>query len=130
MLSKTTHGVRVTLEPKFVAENSAPDEGRYVWTYMAEIANMGPRTARLIGWHCTVTDAAGATAVVPGPAIGATEPLLRPGQAFYYAADCELATPSGMLAGAYRLVDDDGAAFQVALPAVPLVSPLGKPMPS
>jgi ApaG protein len=50
-------------------------------------------------------------------------PLIPTGGSFDYVSGCPLDTPSGAMSGSYRLVDEDGGAFDVAIPRFQLVSP-------
>ena len=43
MYRSTTRGIQITVEPAFMAEQSAPQNGRYFWSYTIEIANLGKR---------------------------------------------------------------------------------------
>ena len=43
MYTAVSNKIKVTVRPKFLAEQSEPDEGRYFWSYTIEIANVGDR---------------------------------------------------------------------------------------
>ena len=45
-----------------------------------------------------------------------------PGGSFDYVSGCPLDTPSGAMSGSYRMVDEDGNAFDVAIPRFNLLS--------
>jgi ApaG protein len=51
------------------------------------------------------------------------QPVLQPGESFRYTSGCPLATPSGIMAGSYRMTDENGAAFEVKIPTFSLDSP-------
>ena len=51
------------------------------------------------------------------------QPVLTPGDAFEYTSGTPLATPSGMMMGAYEMETQDGNYFDVAVPAFSLDSP-------
>ncbi len=123
MYSALTHGVQVTVVPAFLAEQSDPAQGRFVWSYEIEIANLGPVNVQLLTRHWIITDANGQREEVKGPGVVGEQPILRPGEAFRYMSGCPLTTPSGIMAGTYRMVDEDGRAFDVEIPAFSLDSP-------
>ena len=50
-------------------------------------------------------------------------PLIAPGGSFDYVSGCPLDTPSGAMSGTYRMVDEDGSAFDVAIPEFALLAP-------
>ena len=59
-----------------------------------------------------------------GPGVVGKQPTIGPGEAFSYTSACPLTTPSGMMLGAYDMIDmADGAHFQVDIPAFALDSP-------
>ena len=43
-----THGIRIAVTPAFLPEQSAPEAGKYVWSYRIRITNESDRTARLL----------------------------------------------------------------------------------
>ena len=61
-----------------------------------------------------------------GPGVVGEQPKLKPGDAFSYTSGCPLQTPSGIMVGTYRMVDESGEAFDVAIPAFSLDSPYAK----
>jgi ApaG protein len=122
--SATTRGIRVSVEPFFLEEQSAPDEGRYVWAYRVEIANVGDVTVQLTHRSWSITDARGRVQKVHGPGVVGEQPVLAPGESFEYTSGAPLGTPSGFMEGAYHMVvPDTGETFDAAIPAFSLDSP-------
>lgn len=124
--SKTTNGIAVTVRAFFLADQSAPEDGRYVWAYRVEIVNRGRRTVQLLRrtWH--ITDAHGRTQYVHGEGVVGEQPVLEPGESFEYTSGTPLDTPSGFMTGAYHMVvPESGEQFDVAIPAFSLDSPHG-----
>ena len=126
MYTAVSNNIKVTVRPKYLAERSEPDENRYFWSYTIEIANDGDRTVQLTHRHWQITDANGHREEVRGPGVMGEQPKLRPGDAFSYTSGCPLRTPSGVMVGTYRMVDESGRAFDVAIPAFSLDSPHAK----
>ena len=126
MYSAVSNNIRVTVEPKFLPEHSDPEEARYFWSYTIEIANAGDATVQLTHRHWLITDATGRREEVRGPGVVGEQPTLRPGEAFRYTSGCPLSTPSGIMVGTYRMVDESGRAFEVQIPAFSLDSPHAK----
>lgn len=124
MYEQTTANLLVRVAPRFLPEESKPDQGRFVWAYSIEIENRSPDTVQLISRHWRITDANGLTQEVRGPGVVGQQPVLRPGERFEYTSACPLATSSGMMCGSYQMVRiDTGAAFDIAVPAFALDSP-------
>ena len=126
MYTALTRQVKVTVEPTFEADQSDPNEGRYFWRYVVEIANLGARPVQLLERRWRITDGEGRQQEVRGPGVVGEQPVIEPGEAFRYASGCPLATPNGIMVGEYRMVAADGESFDVAIPAFSLDSPHGK----
>ena len=58
-----------------------------------------------------------------GEGVVGEQPLIEPGASFDYVSGCPLATPTGAMQGSYRMVDDTGAVFDVAIPNFSLSAP-------
>jgi ApaG protein len=106
---------RVEVEPAFLAEQSAPEQGVFTFSYTITITNVGEVAAQLISRHWVITDSAGAIQEVKGLGVVGHQPLLQPGQSFQYSSGCRLATPSGTMRGSYFCVADDGERFETAI---------------
>ena len=76
--------------------------------------------------HWIITDGEGRREDVKGPGVVGEQPILRPGDAFRYTSGCPLATPSGIMVGTYRMVDEDGRSFDIEIPAFSLDSPFSR----
>lgn len=126
MYTATTRGIRVTVEPEFLADRSAPDRQRFVWAYTIEIANIGEATVQLRARHWKITDGLGRLEEVRGPGVVGEEPRLEPGEVFTYTSGCPLTTPSGIMAGSYQMEDEQGGTFDVVIPAFSLDSPYAR----
>ena len=121
--SAVTQGIRVTVTSTYVAEQSAPDQGRYVFAYTVEIANEGTSPAQLRTRHWIITDAGGKVEEVRGDGVIGEQPRLAPGQRFQYTSRCVLTTPVGSMHGTYQFRRDDGAGFDATIAPFSLASP-------
>jgi ApaG protein len=122
--SKTTRGIRVSVRSFYLADQSQPDEGKFVWAYRIKIENQGRETVQLLRrtWH--ITDANGRTQRVHGPGVVGQQPTIEPGESFEYTSGTPLDTPSGFMTGAYHMVvSGSGEEFDVAIPIFSLDSP-------
>jgi ApaG protein len=128
MYSKVTRDIRVTVEPRYLEDQSDPSARRYFWAYTIEIANRGNVPVQIVGRHWVITDQNGKREDVRGPGVVGEQPVIGPGSSFSYTSGCPLTTPSGMMVGVYDAVDDEGGAFQVAIPPFSLDIPGVKPV--
>ncbi|KUL95120.1 ApaG [Bosea sp. WAO] len=126
MYQAETHGVRVTVSPKFMEAESTPEQGRYFWAYTIEIVNLSERTMQLMTRHWVITDGRGEVHEVRGEGVVGKQPVLQPGESFSYTSGCPLMTPDGSMSGSYAMLGEDGAAFEVEVPLFPLDSPYVK----
>ena len=123
MYTAVTRDIQITVMPQFLPEQSDPEDARYMWAYTIEVANHGRRTVQLVARHWIITDATGRVETVSGLGVVGEQPVLNPGETFRYTSGCPLSTSSGVMEGHYRMVDDDGGAFDVAIPAFSLDTP-------
>jgi ApaG protein len=123
MYSQITRDVEITVEPEFMADRSEPDQGRYFWAYTIEIFNRGTHTVQLMSRHWVIIDGQGRQEEVRGAGVVGEQPILKSGESFRYTSGCPLMTPSGIMSGTYRMVDEDGRSFDVVIPSFSLDSP-------
>ncbi len=123
MYEAVTRGIRVSVTPQYLEHQS--DDERYFWAYTVVIENEGRTAAQLKTRYWQITDAKGRVEEVRGPGVVGETPLLKPGESFTYTSGCPLNEPSGVMVGHYGMVDADGGAFEVEIPAFSLDSPEG-----
>ena len=118
-----TRGIRVSVKPAFVEDQSDPEQGHFLWSYAITIENRGGETVQLMSRYWHITDALGRAQEVHGPGVVGAQPVLEPGQSFKYASGCPLPTPSGAMSGRYQMRSASGEDFEVDIPAFLLESP-------
>ncbi len=107
---------RVDVQPRYLQEQSAPDQGMFVFAYKIKITNTGSVAAQLISRTWNVNDANGHTEKVKGLGVVGQQPLLKPGDAFEYTSGTRLRTPTGTMHGVFFCVAEDGEKFDVDVP--------------
>ena len=108
--------ILVEVQPRYLAEQSAPQQGQYVFAYTITITNTGEVAAQLISRSWSVNDANGQTEKVRGLGVVGQQPLLQPGEAFEYTSGTRLRTPTGTMHGSYFFVAEDGERFDADIP--------------
>ncbi len=111
-----TDGILVRVRPSFLAAQSDPDEGRWVWAYQVEVVNLTGSPVQLVARRWTISDAYGRLEEVRGQGVVGEQPVIEPGDSYAYVSGCPLATPSGSMVGAYYMKDAEGQMFEVAIP--------------
>ena len=115
---RITNQIRITVRPSFLANQSHPTSGRYVFAYAVRIENVGTDTARLTHRRWNIHDSVdgGEDQEVQGEGVVGEQPVLKPGAFYEYQSYCILKSPSGYMEGAYRLEREDGTAFAAQIP--------------
>ena len=110
------YSLRVDVMPKYLSDQSEPEEDVYVFSYTITITNTGQVPAQLISrtWH--INDAQGQHEKVKGLGVVGHQPLLKPGQSFQYTSGTHLRTPTGTMHGSFFCVAVDGKRFEVDIP--------------
>jgi ApaG protein len=109
--------------PRYLEEQSDPEQGRYLFAYTVTIRNTGDVTAQLVSRHWIITDSAGQIEEVKGAGVVGEQPVLRPGQSFQYTSGCPLGTKVGSMHGTYQCIAEDGTAFEAPIPEFVLSVP-------
>jgi len=118
----TTRGMTVRVAVSYLAEQSDPASHRWFWSYHVRIENGSEKAAQLLSRSWTIIDGRGTLHNVLGEGVVGEMPLIAPGASFDYVSGCPLDTPSGAMRGTYRMVDEDGSAFDVEIPRFQLLS--------
>ena len=123
MYQAVTRNIQITVTPAYHEEQSAPDEGRWFWSYTVEIVNLGSETVQLQSrrWH--IRDGNGQVHEVQGEGVVGKKPVLAPGERFEYTSGCPLETPQGIMSGTYAMRTKSGERFDAEVPAFSLDSP-------
>ncbi|EIM27479.1 Co2+/Mg2+ efflux protein ApaG [Microvirga lotononidis] len=126
MYKAVTRGISVTVTPRYMPEESSPEQGRYFFAYTVEIINTGLERVQLRARHWTITDEHGQVQEVRGAGVVGEEPILGPGESFSYTSGCPLPTPSGTMQGSYLMETAAGETFDAEVPAFSLDIPRAK----
>ncbi|MEG0818539.1 MAG: ApaG domain, partial [Brevundimonas sp.] len=71
-----TEGVVVRVRPSYLAAQSDPDGGRWVWAYQIEIVNLTGSPVQLVARRWTITDAYGHVEEVRGQGVVGEQPVI------------------------------------------------------
>lgn len=117
------HNIDIQVHTRYLYEQSAPEQNRYVFNYTIRLRNRGERAAQLIARHWIITDANGKVEEVRGPGVAGEQPWLQPGEDYEYTSGAILETIVGTMHGAYSWVADDGDRFESQIPRFALSIP-------
>ena len=123
MYRALTRDIEVTVEPYYLADQSDPDDSRYVWGYRVVISNHSDIAVRLVTRYWNITDGSGRVQEVRGAGVVGAQPVIAPGEKFQYTSGCPLETSSGCMSGRYQMKAASGESFEAEIPAFLLESP-------
>ena len=123
MYELETKGIRVSVQPAFLEDQSDPDARHFVWSYTIRIDNNSTHPVCLKTRRWQITDASGRIEEVKGDGVVGEQPVIEPGEGFEYTSGAPLSTPSGVMVGSYQMETPTGDFFDVAIPAFSLDSP-------
>lgn len=126
MYKAVTRGIRVTVEPRYVEEESQPDKHKFFFAYTVEITNMTTERVQLRSRHWRIVDGDGKVQEVKGAGVVGKQPVLGPGETFTYTSGCPLGTPDGTMQGDYTMIDAQGETFRAEIPPFSLDAPFVK----
>lgn len=121
--ARTEYDTRVEVETTYIAEQSMPEQNRYVFSYTITIRNFGSVPARLLSRHWIITDANGKVDEVRGEGVVGEQPYLKPDEGFRYSSGTVIETPVGSMQGSYQMLADDGSKFEAPIAPFSLSMP-------
>lgn len=120
---KTDHDVNISVQTKYLSEQSDPENGRYAFAYTIGIENRGTDAVKLLSRHWLITDDNNQVEEVRGEGVVGLQPLIQPGQKFVYTSGAVLTTEFGTMQGSYTMAKPDGSRFEADIPAFLLSRP-------
>lgn len=117
-----TRGIRITVHPVFLEEQSRPADGRYVFAYYVRIENVGADTVQLRRRRWLIHDAAGEDTEVEGEGVVGQQPVIPSGGVHEYQSYCVLKSTSGYMEGTYTFEQEDGTSLDADIPRFTLTA--------
>ena len=124
---RETAGVRISVQPDYLEDESEPEAGRFIWAYTVEIENQSADSVQLVTRQWAITDAMGRTEHVQGVGVIGEQPVIRPGERFRYTSGAPLTTSSGFMRGSYEMQRENGETFSAIIPDFSLDIPDDRP---
>ena len=113
---RETNGIRITVHPLYLSEQSDPGSHRFVFAYFVRIENIGSESAHLLSRRWLIHDSIGEDSEVQGDGVVGQQPDLPPGGVHEYQSFCVLKSPAGHMEGEYHFVRPDGTGFDAIIP--------------
>ena len=122
-MGNTDYIFDIDVDTCFLDDQSAPEEGRFVFAYTIHIRNGGKIPARLLRRPRLLTGGTGNVRAAGGEGVVGEQPWLRPGEGFEYTSGAVLETDIGTMRGSYDILADDGTRFATPIPVFTLSVP-------
>ena len=113
---RESHGIRITVRPVYLKDQSEPAARHYVFAYFVRIENVGDQAAQLISRRWLIHDSIGEDTEVEGEGVVGEQPTLSTGSVHEYQSFCILKSGEGYMEGHYNFVRADSTAFQAQIP--------------
>lgn len=122
-MSDPRYSISVSVETRYLAEQSRPDENRFAFAYSITVHNHGSQSAQLLARHWIITDGNGQKQEVRGPGVIGQQPHIAPGQSHSYTSGSLLSTRVGIMQGSYQMLAEDGTRFEAPIAPFRLAVP-------
>lgn len=123
METRTTNGIRISVQARYQSAYSKPTEEQYVFSYHIVIQNQSSETIQLLYRHWVIMNALGAIREVEGEGVIGQQPILGPGDVHSYDSWCPLSSPLGSMEGRYLMLNTEtGEEFYAEVPRFQLES--------
>jgi ApaG protein len=119
---RVTHGIRITVRPSYLPEQSHPGAARFVFGYHVRIENLNERAATLLTRRWLIHDDVAGEHVVEGEGVVGEQPHLVHGTVHEYRSFCVLEGPTGWMEGSYHFRYDDGGTCDAFIPRFALTA--------
>ena len=127
---RESFGIRITVRPMYLREQSEPSAKHYVFAYFVRIENVGQVSAQLMSRRWLIHDSAGEDIEVKGDGVVGEQPVIHRGGVHEYQSFCILKSGEGYMEGHYNFFSPDDSAFQAEVPRFLLSASASPSLPS
>ena len=113
----------VEVKPGYIADQSDPENQRFIWAYEVNITNDSKEIVQLLNRHFQIVDMNGNVEDIQGIGVIGMQPLIKPGKTFSYTSFCQLTTPQGTMEGDYEFQNLEDEKFLATIPKFILTAP-------
>jgi ApaG protein len=115
--------VTISTKTQYLADESAPENHRFIWSYEITIDNQSEEVIQLLNRYWRITDMSSKVEEVRGPGVIGLQPLIKPGKKFSYSSFCQLTSPQGTMEGHFEMQNLNDEMFHVQIPKFILTCP-------
>jgi ApaG protein len=115
--------IKIDVKTRYLPEQSAPAENRFVFAYTITITNRSAEAVRLLHRHWRITDANNRVQEVRGEGVVGEQPLIAAGDSYRYTSGAMLETAVGTMEGSYEMISASGRSFNAPIAVFSLAQP-------
>ena len=124
MQTLITQGIKISVEPFYLPQESVPMQHRYVYAYRITIENQSDITVQLLRRHWQIVESNGVSREVDGEGVVGEQPVLEPGGRYQYTSWCPMMTDTGKMYGTFQMIKaNNKEEFDVTIPEFKLHPP-------
>ena len=121
--SKTTNGINVSAQPKYLGVQEEADSTLHVFTYRIQIQNNSPYKYRVVRRSWEIFDSLMPNQSVEGDGVIGKKPIILPGDSFSYESFCLIEGDYGFMQGHYSMHNMDlNEVIKIYIPRFNLLS--------
>lgn len=122
--SRTTKGIKVTVETYYQNEFSNPVSEDYTFAYRITIENNNNFPVQLLKRFWNIFDSTSEVRHIEGDGVVGNQPVIYPGDQYQYVSGCNLNSDMGRMDGRYMMVNmHTKKSFMINIPAFEMVVP-------
>lgn len=122
-MSQVPQNIAITVNTRYLSDQSEPEEQRYAFAYTIAITNAGSESVRLLSRYWLITDGNNEKKEVHGEGVIGEQPYIPSGDTFEYTSGALLKTAVGTMEGSYQMVTESGDHFDASIPRFSLSDP-------
>ncbi|MFZ8943279.1 MAG: Co2+/Mg2+ efflux protein ApaG [Methylophilaceae bacterium] len=115
--------IEIVVATQFIPERSVIEHNRFFFTYTVSIKNSSSQKVQLVRRHWIFENALGETFEVKGSGVVGEKPVIPAGGVYSYTSATEINTPSGVMYGAYQMLDESAREFEAKIEKFTLIMP-------
>lgn len=124
VITKTSGGIRVTVETFYQERYSKPVSDEYTFAYRITLENSNPFPVQLLRRKWSIFDSTAQFREVEGAGVAGDQPVIFPGEKYQYISGCNLVSDMGKMEGRYLMENThNGRNFSIRIPAFEMVAP-------
>lgn len=113
---RLSNGIRVTVRPVYLRDQSDPAAQHYVFAYFVRVENISSEPAQLLSRRWLIHDDIGEDTEVVGDGVVGEQPLIGPGHVHEYQSFCVLKSGEGFMEGQYFFARANATTFAAEIP--------------